>query len=658
MNFITRFIPVLPLLAAAALAQQPIEVEIVGAAANHELSWTTSLNFNYQVQASHNLAAWWDTGITEPGTGSTITYGFMSTADKMFYRIKETADPYNGGFLILPTHNQELDLVDGVVFAFNLDALSTVPAKIRICQREYESGDPWEQIGDITEFAERLGVEFVRGSVVWIPSAEGDYEVQAVAIDGTGTTMASAVRRVLVGANHPPVITITSGPPTPSSIPWPAVFQTNVTDPDGDTITRVEFYDNGVLIGTDWEAPFGDSIQDLEGMTYDLLRGIHQITAKAYDSRGAIGETASPFVVNITGGNARPTLDVTSPAGSLIVQEGQNITIDYIVADHDGISDIDEVTATNRHANTVWDNTPPFTSLIMDTTGWTPGSHTIIVRARDWQGAYSYPKTFTVFVQAAAGQTLAEKLVANIIDGVSVAASNAIYEGAEGAAGEFDDGLASGLQMDEGILLSTGLFSTWNGGNNDPFTREKTTHEWFRPGDDRLRDRLSGGNHGYVTNDAAALGFDLFCENGQLEFEFQFGSEEYLEYVEDFNDGFLILVNDTIVSLLPDGEDIISVDSVHPFVPSHVSKLGLNIPAKNKYLYLDNDDDIKPTVNPSDYYRLVECDGMTVKLRGHVLVEPGQTYRVRMVIADAKDWAYDAAILFEKNSVKTIQPEL
>ncbi len=653
MNF-ARFIPFLPLLAVAALAQQPIKVGIVGAAANHELSWSTNLNFNYQVQASPNLVTWVDTGIAEPGTGSTITYGLMSTADKMFYRIRETADPYNGGFLVLPTHHQELDLVDGVVFAFDLDALSTVPAKIRIYQREYESGDPWEQIGDITEFAERKGVKFVRGSVVWIPSAEGDYEVQAVAIDGTGTTMASAVRRVLVGANQPPVITITSGPTTPSSIPRAAVFQTNVTDPDGDTITRVEFYGNGVLIGTDWEAPFGNLIQDLEGMTYDLLRGTHQITAKAYDSRGAVGETASPFAVNITGGNARPTLDVTSPVGTLIVQQGQNVTIDYDVTDPDGLGDIYEVRAYNRRSfYTVADNSSPFTSLVMNTTGWEPGTHPIVVKALDFQGGYSYLQTFNVYVRTTTGQTFAEKLVANITDGVSVAASNEVFVGAEGAAGEFDDGLASGLQMDEGILLSTGLFSTWNGGNLEG----GKSYPWSLPGDARLRDRLSGGNPTDETHDAASLEFDLFCEHGQLEFEFQFGSEEYLEYVEDFNDGFLILVNDTIVSLLPSGEDIISVDTVHAFVSAEISELDRDIPAKNEHLYLSNDDDIKPTVNPSDYYRLVEYDGMTVKLRGHVLVEPGKTHRVRLVIADARDQILDAAILAEKNSMRTIKPE-
>jgi hypothetical protein len=206
--------------------------------------------------------------------------------------------------------------------------------------------------------------------------------------------------------------------------------------------------------------------------------------------------------------------------------------------------------------------------------------------------------------------------------------------------------------MDEGVLLSTGRFSFWNGGNDGG----GIGHPWGRPGDDRLRDRLSGGDPNYTTNDAAALEFDLFCENGQLEFEFQFGSEEYLEYVEQYNDGFLITVNDVIVSLTPDCLEIVSVDSIHDYVSPFVSTIGLEVPAVRSHLYMSNSDDIAPNVAPSDLDRLVEYDGITIKLRGHVLVEAGRTYRIRAVIADAKDYVYDSGIFIEKNSIKTIEP--
>jgi hypothetical protein len=240
------FLSLIFTLAASASITPPIEVGIVGTAENHQLTWTTRLNYNYQVEASPDLENWVDTGIAEPGTGSSITYGLMSTADKMFYRIKESEDLFNGGFLALPTQHQEVDLIDGVCFAFNLDIFTALPSKIRIYQRDYESGDPWKQIGQITDFDEIDGIKFVRGSAVWLPDTEGEYEVQAVAVDGTGTVFASAVRHVIVGTNQAPSISIISGPTTPSASSQPAVFTAIATDADGDDVRRVEFYDNGI----------------------------------------------------------------------------------------------------------------------------------------------------------------------------------------------------------------------------------------------------------------------------------------------------------------------------------------------------------------------------------------------------------------------------
>ncbi len=646
-----------------AAAQQPIEVEIVGSADNHQLTWTTTENFNYQVEASPDLENWIDTGIAEPGTGGPITYCFISNAPKWFYRIKETEDPYNGAFLVLPFDDQEVALIDGVAFSFDLHVLPDFPDRIRIYQRECDSQNScenqWEQIGLITEFAERKDVKFVRGSVVWIPSTEGEYEVLAVAIDDQDNAVASAIRRVLVGENEPPEITIESGPASPSATAQPAIFVTDFVLPDDEPITRVEFYDNGILIGTDRAAPFGNTIRDLEfpNYQYSLLRGVHNITAKAFNARGAVGETTVPFVVEITGGNARPVVDeITSPAGSLIVPEGQTFAVAYSVSDPDGASNLDRVEVLSLQEgidSRQIDSTSPFTGVTMDTTDWEPGSHTIIVSAYDKSGAFSYPATFTVFVQSGTGPSFAEQLVANLVDGISVAPSEEEFTGVQLSSGEFEEGFASGLQMDEGILLTTGEFDFWNGGN---IATNRTRESGF-PGDEQLRDRLSGGDPTYETFDAAVLEFDLFCTNGQLEFEFQFGSEEFPEWVGWYNDGFLVTVNDVIVSLLPDASDIVSVDSVNDVI-------GYD---QNKHLYLNNDinghgvdindTDIAPNLDPEDLDKLVEYDGMTIKLKGHVLVESGNTYKVRIVIADAVDMQFDSGIFFQKNSLRSINPE-
>jgi hypothetical protein len=111
------------------------------------------------------------------------------------------------------------------------------------------------------------------------------------------------------------------------------------SNPENDIIARAEFYDNGSLNGTDWEAPFGNLIRNLKGETYDLLRSSQQIMAKAYDSRGAIG-TASSLDAQITAGNARPALTIPSPQDGTIIQQDQIFHVSYMVSDPDGPGDL------------------------------------------------------------------------------------------------------------------------------------------------------------------------------------------------------------------------------------------------------------------------------------------------------------------------------
>ena len=616
---------------------------IVGDADNHQVSWTTRLNYNYQVEASPDLESWVDTGIAEPGTGSSITYGFSSTADKMFYRVKESVDPYNGGFLVLPSESQQVDLIDGVCFSFNLDALPALPAKIRIYQRNYQSTAPWKQIGGITDFATIDGIKFVRGSAVWLPDAQGDYEVQAVAVDASGTAIASAVRHVIVGANEAPTIVITGGPTTPSATAEYATFTTTVSDPDGDEIRRVDFFDNGILIGTDREAPFGDEIVDVEGRSYNLLRGTHSITAKAYDSRGAEGVTASAMVISITGGNARPTMQLISPQSGLIVTQGQTFTVSYTEGDPDGLGDLTEVSVSDLSTGTLdSDYTAPFGDFVIDTSGWTTGTHRLKIEARDTGGDWNYPLYFTVFIRTGAGQSFAERLVANIVDEATATPSNELFTGAQVSSDEFVDGFDSGLQIDSGVLLTTGLFSLWNGGD----VSEGSGQDNGQQGDSDLENRVTGR----ATFDATVLEFDVFSSNGQLEMDYQLGSEEYKEYVGAYNDGFMATINGVLVTLVPDCSDIVAVNSIHPYINS-------NLPAVNEHLYLDDDLDIDPTVAPANQPVQVEYDGMTIRLKAHAFVTPNTTHRIKIVIGDVNDGIYDSGLFIGEDSIRSIKPQ-
>ncbi|KOV96366.1 glycoside hydrolase family 48 protein [Streptomyces sp. NRRL B-3648] len=117
---------------------------------------------------------------------------------------------------------------------------------------------------------------------------------------------------VCVGAHQPPVTVLTS----PSA---GAVFTQGAAVPlaataaaaDNASISKVEFYDDTTLLGTDTSAPYTLSASD-------LAVGGHSLVAKAYDSLGA-SAASTPVGITVASG---PAL-VVSP-GQLGVQQGKS----------------------------------------------------------------------------------------------------------------------------------------------------------------------------------------------------------------------------------------------------------------------------------------------------------------------------------------------
>jgi hypothetical protein len=621
----------------AAFARPPINVEIVGPPADHQVRWNTAPGYLYRIDASPDLTTWQDVGIEIPGTGGIAEHGFMSADDRWFYRIEESPDTENSGFLQLPLPGQEVVLEDGVCFAFDLDltVFPQFPSKIRLYKRVYQSEAEWELVCLVDDFLERYDVRFARGSVVWLPEEPGDYEVKATAVDASDVVIGNATRLVSVIGNSPPEVVIDSEPESPALDKRAASFITTVMDPDDDEVRRVEFFDNGVLMGTDDLAPFGDKIIDLTGAWVEFLwKGTHSITARAYDSKRAVGSLSAPYEVTITDGNSQPHVAVSSTA----LLSGY-LMIGFDASDPDGTTDIASVTAKNLgNGDTAAAPDPqspyPWNTIAMNITDWEPGTHTIAVMIRDEEDALGYLATTEVVIPGTPS-TFAAALAADIADETTAPVSNARFTGAEDSSGYFDYGLLRGLELDQGVALTTGLFASWNAGDLSDGTNEA----WGLPGDEELFFRVVGD----TTHDAAVLEFDVFCVNGQLVIDYQFGTEEYDDYVQKFNDAFMITVDGVPVSLLPDCSDIVGVQSVSL--------------AKNRRLFLGDDEDIDATVDPDYEDTKVEYDGMTIRLRANALVTPGHSHHVRIVIADVNDPVLDAALFLGQGSLKTVQPE-
>ncbi|MFF8480305.1 glycoside hydrolase family 48 protein [Streptomyces antibioticus] len=119
---------------------------------------------------------------------------------------------------------------------------------------------------------------------------------------------------VCAGAHQPPVTVLTSPAAGAVYTQGDAVpLAATAAAADGATVTKVEFYDDTALLGTDTSAPFTLSASG-------LAVGAHSLVAKAYDSLGAAG-SSPPVGITVASGPA-----VVAGANQLAVQQGKSGT--------------------------------------------------------------------------------------------------------------------------------------------------------------------------------------------------------------------------------------------------------------------------------------------------------------------------------------------
>ena len=124
----------------------------------------------------------------------------------------------------------------------------------------------------------------------WTATA-GAHNLTAMAYDVPGLSATSTPVAVTVETpNTPPTVSITS-PVNNAVIPNPGsvTITANASDVDG-PLQRVEFYDDGVLIGSDTSSPWS--------ISWNATLGAHALTAVAVDS-GNLTTTSSPANVTV-----------------------------------------------------------------------------------------------------------------------------------------------------------------------------------------------------------------------------------------------------------------------------------------------------------------------------------------------------------------------
>ncbi|MDF1838823.1 MAG: choice-of-anchor L domain-containing protein [Planctomycetota bacterium] len=225
-------------------------------------------------------------------------------------------------------------------------------------------------------------------------------------------------------------------------------------------------------------------------------------------------------------------------------------------------------------------------------------------------------------------QNLAEELL-----GDTVLISNVSFSGDLTQAGLFTGGTGI-IGFEEGIVLSTGNVGSVVGPENFD---SGTTTAFAGPGDADL-EALTGD----ITHDASTLEFDFECPNSNTaSFQFVFTSEEYNDYVFDFNDSFALFLNGQNIALVPGTTDPVTIDTVN-------CGNGV-IPGVNCGQFIDNDCDTIAMGFPCTNVE-TEMDGLTVVFSAVGTLQPG-TNHLKIAIADALDEALDSAVFIRANSL-------
>jgi len=225
-----------------------------------------------------------------------------------------------------------------------------------------------------------------------------------------------------------------------------------------------------------------------------------------------------------------------------------------------------------------------------------------------------------------------EQLIRDHLIGKGVTISGVKINGSEGmillpAIGYFhaENGARTQLNMKEGIILTSGMAEYAIGPNNKP-------DKGFRlntAGDPDL-DVLSGTQ----TFDGCCLEFDFIPQCDTLKFRYALGSEEFYEFCGKINDAFGFFLSG-------------------PGIQGSFSNNSANIakmPGSNDFVNINNICLDTSSVWDNNQGAFFQYDAITKVFNALYVVQPYQTYHLKLSIADAVDPLYDSGVFLEKGS--------
>ena len=235
--------------------------------------------------------------------------------------------------------------------------------------------------------------------------------------------------------------------------------------------------------------------------------------------------------------------------------------------------------------------------------------------------------------------------VTNVLLGPGVTARGITYTGLPKMIASFTAPAVTNLGIQKGVYLTCGSNGTVGGelGPAGPSSGFQSVDQ-SQPGDAALT-ALAG----ITTNDASVLEFNFIPQSDTVRFRYVFGSEEYNDYVNSINDAFAFILTGvstplaaTNIALIPGTTTPITINSVNNGNSGGVS----TGPCMNCAYYRDN-------IGGS-----IDCvyDGLTTVLTAKHKVICGETYHIKIAIADASDNVFDSGVFLEAGSFSSIPP--
>lgn len=237
-------------------------------------------------------------------------------------------------------------------------------------------------------------------------------------------------------------------------------------------------------------------------------------------------------------------------------------------------------------------------------------------------------------------QALAQQLV-----GTGVTISNASFTGTFEMSAFFKNLGGNNINIDSGIVLTSGRAKTINGGNGvngNGTTQAQNIHannRWNLPGDPDLANAIGSPVNGL--HDACVLEFDFVPLGDSIKFNYIFSSEEYVPaFVCKFNDAFAFFISGPgitglkNIALIPNTTIPVSIFNVN------------NVPGgtcpNNIAYYVENRTNV-----------FLTHDGHTKVLTASEAVQPCQTYHLKLVISDVGDSEFDSGVFLQGRSLNS-----